>query len=179
MGNDSGRFDGMEYAMENTRVLYEPARRIETFGDTRFNFLLLTEPMDTVGECRVRSGWVEAQRPRIIRPSDYNEIDTEGFGPQGQAFFEWLRAQGASLQPLMQYGFKFGRSAIREEVLHENIRQVAPRLAEEALRADDPLLAVLVGVDDAWEACLLKFTLEMVQKSHEINIFDFRRRGLL
>ncbi len=169
----------MEYAMENTRVLYEPARRIETFGDTRFNFILLAEPMDVVGECRIRTGWVEAQRPKIIRPSDYREIDIEGFGPQGKTFFEWLRRQGASLLPLMQYGFRFGRSAVHEEIIHENIAEVAPRLAEEALQADDPLRAVILGVDDAWEACLLKFTLEMVQKSHEINIFDFRRRGLL
>ncbi len=25
----------------------------------------------------------------------------------------------------------------------------------------------------------LKFTVEMIQKSHEINIFDFKRKGLL
>lgn len=177
----SGETDsaGMEYAMENTRVLYEPARRIATFGDTRFHFILLTEPMDAVGQCRIRTGWVEAQRPKIIRPVDYREIDTEGFSPQGKEFFQWLQEQGASLVTLMKYGFRFSRSAIQEELIHENIAQVAPRLADEALQADDPWRAVILGVDDAWEACLLKFTLEMVQKSHEINIFDFRRSGLL
>ena len=55
--------------MRNTRVLYVPDRRIDSFGDTRFNFRLITEPMDEVGVCRVRSGWVEASRPRIVRPA--------------------------------------------------------------------------------------------------------------
>ena len=30
--------DDIRYAAEMTRVVYEPDRRIDTFGDTRFNF---------------------------------------------------------------------------------------------------------------------------------------------
>ena len=68
--------DDIRYAAEMTRVVYEPDRRIDTFGDTRFNFLLLSELMDEVNVVRVRSGWVEAEKPKIIRPSIYNEIST-------------------------------------------------------------------------------------------------------
>jgi hypothetical protein len=39
--------------------------------------------------------------------------------------------------------------------------------------------AVIQGVDDSWEICLLKFTVEMIEKSQNINLFDFKRRGLL
>jgi hypothetical protein len=35
--------------------------------------------------------------------------------------------------------------------------------------------AVIQGVDDAWEVCLLKFTVEMIAKSRGINEFDFKR----
>ena len=59
--------DDIRYAAEMTRVVYEPDRRIDTFGDTRFNFLLLSELMDEVNVVRVRSGWVEAEKPKIIR----------------------------------------------------------------------------------------------------------------
>ncbi|MCC8021415.1 MAG: hypothetical protein LUG84_05350 [Akkermansiaceae bacterium] len=171
--------DSIEYALANTVVLFEPARRIATFGETRFQFVLLSEPMDAVSQCRIRSGWVEAQRPEIIRPEEYCNLETEGFSAQGKAFFDWLKARGFSLKALMKYGFRFSRSEVREELLHEDIGQVQPRLLEQTLQADDSLKALLRGVDDMWEVCLLKFTLEMVQKSHEINIFDFRRRGLL
>ena len=54
--------DNIQYAMETTRVLLEPDRRIDTFGDTRFEFQLLSELMDRAGEVRVRTGEVEAMR---------------------------------------------------------------------------------------------------------------------
>lgn len=78
--------DDIRYAAEMTRVVYEPDRRIDTFGDTRFNFLLLSELMDEVNVVRVRSGWVEAEKPKIIRPSIYNEISTEGFSGEAKRF---------------------------------------------------------------------------------------------
>jgi hypothetical protein len=34
-------------------------------------------------------------------------------------------------------------------------------------------------VDDAWEVCLLKFTIEMIERSAGENIGDFKRRGLI
>jgi hypothetical protein len=39
--------------------------------------------------------------------------------------------------------------------------------------------AIIQGVDEGWEICLLKFTLELVEQSARINWFDLRRRGLL
>ncbi len=169
----------IDYAMRNTRVLYVPDRRIDSFGDTRFNFRLITEPMDEVGVCRIRSGWVEANRPRILRPADLRGIETEGFGADAARFFEWMQAHGARLQALFEYGFRFGRSDVSEELVHDVTADVTERVVQESLSSGDPFRAVIAGVDDAWEVSLLFFMLEMIQKSHEINIFDFRRRGLL
>lgn len=171
--------DDIQYALESTEVLYEPDRRIDTFGSTRFSFILLSEPMDQTGTTRVRSGWVEAERPKIIKPDIYNQIDTEGFGEDADRFFEWLSHQQKAFQALLQYGFQFKRSDIHEELLHEPIEEVSGRVTRTTLESGDALKAVIRGVDDAWEVCLLKFTVEMVQKSHEINLFDFRRKGLL
>ena len=35
------------------------------------------------------------------------------------------------------------------------------------------------SLDDAWEICLLKFAIDMIGKSSDINAFDFKRKGLL
>jgi len=43
----------------------------------------------------------------------------------------------------------------------------------------EPLSAVIQGVDDAWEVCLLKFTIDMIERSSGGNIGDFRKRGLI
>ena len=45
--------------------------------------------------------------------------------------------------------------------------------------ANEPLSAVIQGVDDAWEVCLLKFTIDMIERSSGGNIGDFRKRGLI
>ncbi|MBO5683517.1 MAG: hypothetical protein J6R92_01085 [Akkermansia sp.] len=169
----------IEYAMRQTRVLYVPDRRIDSFGDTRFNFRLITEPMDEAGVCRVRSGWVEACRPRILRPADLRAIETEGFGVDAARFFEWMEAHGARMQALLEYGFRFGRSDVQEELVHDSAAEVEDRVVKDSLSSGDPFRAVIAGVDHAWEVSLLSFMIEMIQQSHEINIFDFRRRGLI
>lgn len=165
--------------MRHTRVLYVPDRRIDSFGDTRFNFRLITEPMDEVGVCRIRSGWVEAARSRILRPADLRGIETEGFGADAARFIEWMESQGARMQALFQYGFRFGRSDVQEELVHDSLPEVEDRVVKNALSSGDPFRAVIAGVDDAWEVSLLSFMLEMIQQSHEINFFDYRRRGLI
>ena len=45
-----------QYALENTHVLHEPDRRIDTFGTTQFEFQLVSELMDSVSAVRVREG---------------------------------------------------------------------------------------------------------------------------
>lgn len=165
--------------MQQTRILYVPDRRIDTFGETRFNYRLLSEPLDEVGTTRIRSGWVEAAKPRILRPADLVGIETEGFSEQAAAFFEWMEQHGAAMKALFQYGFRFSRTEVMSETVHETLPHVADRVQAEALASGDAYRAVIQGVDDAWEISLLRFMTEMIQQSHEINIFDFKRRGLL
>jgi hypothetical protein len=168
--------DDIQYALETTHILYEPDRRIDTFGNTRFEFQLLSELMDSVGKVRIRIGEVEAHRPTIIRPDP--EVGFEGFGDDARRFQQWLRARGQDLA-LMKYGFQFRRGEVREELVHDSLADVRSRVVAEARRVGNPMQAVLEGVDDAWEIRVLRFAAEMVEKSHGINVFDFRRKGLL
>lgn len=174
--------DDIHYALETTRVLREPDRRINTFGETRFEFQLMSELMDRSGEIRIRSGEVEAMRPRILRPDAYREIDLEGFDDTARqrldSLVERLRSEGKDLA-FLQYGFQFRRSSVTEEIVHDSMDSVRDRLLSELDSTGNPALAIIEGVDDAWEVCLFKFSFEMILRSQEINAFDFKRRGLL
>lgn len=174
--------DNIHYALETTRVLREPDHRIQTFGETRFEFQLISELMDRVGEVRIRTGEVEAQRPRILRPEAFREIEFEGFNDSARARFEKMvekfRAEGKDLA-FLQYGFQFRRGEVHEEIVHDSMDAVRERVLEDIRRSGDPSRAVIEGVDDAWEVCILKFSFEMIMRSHEINAFDFKRRGLI
>jgi len=174
--------DDIQYAMETTRVLHEPDRRIDTFGSTRFEFRVLSELMDRTGEVRIRTGEMEASRPLILRPEGMSGVDLEGFGPGSRErldeMVERLRAQGQDLA-FLQYGFQFRRGGVSEEIVHDSFEVVSSRVVEAARLAGNPMQAVISGVDDAWEVSILKFAFEMILKSRAINLFDFKRRGLL
>ncbi|MFV1993902.1 MAG: hypothetical protein ACC661_00585 [Verrucomicrobiales bacterium] len=170
--------DDILYALETTEVIHEPDRRIDTFGSTSFSFHLLSELMDNVNQVRVRSGSIEAERPRIVKPEAYAELFFDGFGEQADAFADWLKRNGANLS-MLKYGFNFRKGEVQEDVVHEPFETVLENVMGVSQVANNPLGAVIRGVDDTWEISLLKFTLEMIQKSQGINIFDFKRRGLL
>jgi hypothetical protein len=174
--------DNIQYAMEVTKVLLEPDRRIDTFGDTRFEFQLLSELMDDAGQIRVRTGEVEALRPRILRPESMQEIELEGFGEKARermdAVIEKWKSEGQDLA-FLRYGFRFRSGRVHEEIIHDSMEVVRERVLEEARRIGNPARAVIEGVDDAWEVCIFKFAFEMIRQSWPINRFDFHRRGLL
>ncbi len=169
--------DDIYYAFETTEVLLEPDRRIDTFGNTEFEFFMISELMDSINEVRVRQGKIEAQRPLIVSPQ-MQDFNFEGFGEQAEEFASWLRNQEAALR-FLNYGFQFKQTEVRENLVHDPIEDVRSRVLDEVEKANNPMHAVIEGVDDTWEISLLKFTVEMIQKSKGINVFDFKRRGLL
>lgn len=168
----------IQYALENTHVLHEPDRRIDTFGSTQFEFQLVTELMDTAGAVRVREGRIEAEKPLILRPEFGAQFDFEGFGPEAAAFGDFLLHNLKKLA-ILKYGFKFRKGEISEQVVHEPMDHVCGKLLTDIRTTGNPMRAVIQGVDDTWEICLLKFTVEMIEKSCNINLFDFKRRGLI
>lgn len=172
------RPDDFEYAIENSHILREPDRRIDTFGLTKFKFLAISEHMDQVGSIRIRRGEVEAQKPQIIKPQGYNDVELEGFAGKAQEFLEMLREKG--LEPsIFQYGFHFKRTEAAEELIRDHLDNVKDKVLEIAKAEGDPMLAIIECVDDTWEIGLLKFSIDMIKKSTEINAFDFKRKGLL
>lgn len=166
------------YAIENTKVLHEPDRRIDTFGSTQFEFHLVSELMDKANVTRIRFGSLTAEKPLIMKPEGMEDWNFEGFGAEGAAFGEWMKDHLKNLA-ILRYGFDFKRSEVTEELVHEPLEAVCDRLKEDMRVSGNPMRAIIQGVDDTWEISLLRFTFEMIARSHNINIFDFKRRGLL
>jgi len=170
--------DSFQYAIENTQVILAPQRRIETFGSTSFRFYLITELMDSVNQFRVRDGRIHAERPQIVTPGHYSQLLLEGFGEKAQAFAEWMQAHSEQVA-ILKYGFQFRKTDIQENIVHSNMEEVIDRVRRSVTESEEPLSAILQGVDDAWEVCLLKFTVDLIQQSSGGNLGDFRKRGLL
>ena len=162
------RPDDFSYAMENTRVLIAPSSAIETFGTTSFRFRVVTEPMDEAGSSRLRTGMIHAERPRIM---------LEGFGETAGDFASWLEEHGDIR--FLRYGFSIRKTDCSERSFRESKESLIERLQKQLRRDDDPLDTLIEGIDDSWEVCLMKFTMDLVRSSSPENVAEWKRRGLL
>jgi hypothetical protein len=167
-----------QYALENTQVILAPERRIETFGSTCFRFYLVSELMDSVNTVRVRDGRLHAERPQIIAPNYLQRMLLDGFGEKAAAYMEWLQQNSGHLA-ILKYGFQFKKTDVTESIVHSPVEEVIQRIKDQVDYSEDPLSAIIHGVDEGWEISLLKFAGEMIQESSGTNMGDFRRRGLI
>ena len=170
--------ENFDYAIENTQVILAPEQQIATFGSTSFNFYLISELMDRVDQVRVRNGKIHAERPQILTPEHYTRLLLEGFGEKAQHYVDQLRERMQNIA-VLRYGFQFRKTDVTEETLRDPMDAVITRTKRNVENANEPLSAVIQGVDDAWEVCLLKFTIDMIERSSGGNIGDFRKRGLI
>jgi hypothetical protein len=170
--------DDFQYAIENTRVILAPERQIATFGSTSFRFYLISELMDQANEIRVRDGRIHAERPQILTPEHYCRLLLEGFGDKAEKYVEMLRERTRDMA-VLRYGFQFRKTDVVENRVRDTMEAVVERTRRQVERSEEPLSAVIQGVDDAWEVCLLKFTIDLIERSSGGNMGDFRRRGLV
>ena len=170
--------DDFQYAIENTRVILAPERQIATFGSTSFRFYLISELMDQVNEIRVRDGRIHAERPQILTPEHYCRLLLEGFGDKAEKYVEMLRERTRDMA-VLRYGFQFRKTDVVENRVRDTMEAVVERTRRQVEHSEEPLSAVIQGVDDAWEVCLLKFTIDLIERSSGDNLGDFRRRGLV
>jgi hypothetical protein len=170
--------DDFDYAIENTHVILAPERQIATFGSTSFDFYLISELMDRVDQVRIRNGKIHAERPQILAPDHYCRLLLDGFGEKAERYIEQLREHARNIA-VLRYGFQFRKTDLSEQTCRESIDTVINRTRKRVESANESLSAVIQGVDDAWEVCLLKFTIDLVERSSGSNLGDFRKRGLI
>ena len=170
--------ENFDYAIENTRVILAPEQKIATFGSTSFRFYLISELLDRVNEVRVRDGRIHADRPQIVTPDNFARLLLEGFGEKAEHYIEQLRERARDFA-VLRYGFQFRKTDVVERMFRDPIEAVIARTKAQVEGEQEPLSAVIQGVDDAWEVCLLKFTIDLIERSSGGNLGDFRKRGLV
>src|SRR5437879_7876460 len=170
--------DNLVFSIVNTHVILAPQRQIATLGITSFHFYLISELMDRVNEVRVRNGKIHADRPQILTPEHCSRLLLEGFGDKAQRYVDQLREQARNFT-VLRYGFQFRKTDVTERMFRDPLDAVIARTKSQVEDMEEPLSAIIQGVDDAWEVCLLKFTIDMIERSSGGNLGDFRKRGLL
>ena len=165
------------YAVRNTEVIVPPKRHLETFGNTIINYVLVSELMDSVRQVRVREGRMQALRPQIVTPAAYSKMILEGFGEQAEKYLEWLREHEDSVH-VLQYGYSLKQEAFSEEIVNDGIENVLGRVKQDVTARDDPLSAVVKGVDTPWDVCLVRLFWLAIRNSVQVNVKEMAERKL-
>ncbi|MFC1452204.1 hypothetical protein ACFLSJ_02525 [Verrucomicrobiota bacterium] len=165
------------YAVNNTEVVLMPARHLETFGTTVLHYHLVSELMDTVGQTRVREGRMHSSQPKIVTPEAYSKTFLEGFGEEARRYVEWLKEHEKDIR-ILQYGYKLSQESFNEHVVTDTVQTVVEQVKTQVKAKGDPLSAVVLGVDDPWDVCLIKLFWEIIQNSAKTNIRQLARHHM-
>ena len=165
------------YAVNNTEIIQLPMRHLETFGTTVLHYHLVTELMDAVDQVRIREGRMKASRPQIITPEAYASTFMEGFGEEARRYIDWLREHEKDVH-ILQYGYRLSQESFSEHLVTDNLKAVVERVKNDVKARNDPFSAVLVGVDDPWDVCLVKLFWEVIQSSARTNIQQMEQRHM-
>ncbi len=165
------------FAVNNTEIVVPPKRHLETFGNTIINYHMVSELMDSIGKVRVREGRMQALRPQIITPSSYSTLMLEGFGEQAQQYLEWLKKHEDTVR-ILRYGYTLKQEAFSEQVLTDTTEAVLERVKTEVAAKKDPFAAVIKGVDDPWDVCLVRLFWTVIQNSAQANIRELHERRM-
>ncbi len=165
------------YAVNNTDVVLLPEKHLETFGSTILNYHLVTELMDSVDQVRIREGRLEAGQPQILTPSSFMDADIEGFGDEAHKYIDWLKEHEQDIK-VLQYGYKLKQESFSEHIVTDSLETVVKRVKDSVSATKDPFSAVVVGVDEPWDVCLVRLFWEVIQKSAVFNIRDMQKHNL-
>jgi len=165
------------YAVNNTEVVVQPRRHLETFGNTLIHYHLLSEPMDGVGQVRIRAGRLQALRPQILMPADYAATALEGFGAEAKRYIEWLREHEDTVR-ILRYGYTLKQEAFHEELVTDRMETVVERVKQDPAVRNDPFCAVLKGVDEPWDVCLVRLFWLMTVQSVPTNVRELAERRM-
>ncbi len=167
--------DQIEYAISHTELVRSPKQRLNTFGNTNIHYYLLTEPMDTVGETRIREGQVIADKPKIVT-ADYFLNAFDGFGDNAVAQAHALLTRFDFSPDIME--FKYRNDVGNSWILSESISDVCLKIGSKIDDEADTLAAILKAPDDAWQISLMKFIMDMTRSALPKHISEMSGRGL-
>jgi len=162
----------IKYAIERTKVIRFPRQNLATFGNTIISYYVITGLTENVNV--VRDGNVIAERPRIVTPSYLTSL--EGFSEQASKYLQTMAAKFPD-EPGIFYRYK--NETKEMNIVSEPTAALINKLNERIEEENNPLSAIIKGVEELWDVSLMIFIYELTRGSVYANITDFQRKGFL
>ena len=165
------------YAEDNTEILIPPSGTLETFGNTLLRYTLISESMDDVDTCHIRTGRMKLQRPQIITPSSVSSFVAEGFSPEARAFLQHIIETEKDIR-ILRYGYTLSRETFSEDAVRRPVKEVLEDATKEIRGQHDPYHALVHGIDDPWDMSLVPLFRTIVLSSVSKNLYEMTQQNL-
>lgn len=152
------------YAVRNTEILYAPKRILDPFNQTVIDYTLLTQPMDNPHQTCIREGKLQTFPPHLVLPGNLSTQELEGFGPQAEKYLEFMRKHASRIR-ILHYSYRLKRETFRETIVNEPLELIREQALERHKQITNPYAALVQGVDEPWDVCLLHLFTKLVQES--------------
>ena len=120
---------------------------------------------------------MQASQPKIITPEAYSKTFLEGFGEEARRYVDWLKEHEKEVR-ILQYGYTLKQESFSEHVVTDKIEAVIERVQADVGARNDPLSAIVRGVDDPWDVCLVRLFWTVIQNSAQANIREMHERRM-
>jgi hypothetical protein len=164
--------DKIKFAIEHTQVLRAPRQQLATFGITNIYYYMITELMQEVNV--VREGRVVSAKPRIVTPSYL--INLEGFSGSAKRYIQMMSEYNPH-EPGILYSYKNENTEMN--IVSQPLPEVLEKINDRIDSRNDPLSAVIKGVEEMWDVSLIKFTFELTRDSARHNFLELYGQGRL
>jgi hypothetical protein len=154
-----------------TKILIQPKHTIPTFGNFSIKYYFLAS-LD-MRKTRLREGSISFEKPKIILTEKIGEL-FEGYGHDVEKFINEIYYELS--QELRIIGYHFKHEAAQNKIMLEPFSAVLRKIREQSV--DESRMAIITGVDTSFELSILKFTLEMINRSFPGNITELEEHGL-
>jgi hypothetical protein len=171
--------DRIEFAAVNTRIFRFPEQKLDTFGQTRIKYYIVTRPVYEEpfnnSETILRQGFVISEKPRIVTPYYLSRLD--GFSPEARDYFNRISKVYGANSPGIYYSYRNQSEDL--SIIPDVLDSVVEKLNKDIEERKENLSTIILGIDDLWDVSLLKFIYEITINSIDNNLKQMESIGLL
>jgi hypothetical protein len=153
-----------------TKIIKVPQRKIFTFGDTSFDYLVVSGVNE---KSILRKGSLNCSKPTILTAERLMKL-FEGFSEDAIQFAEEKYAN--ILSKLRGLGYQFQNNLKQKEEYSLTIEEVIQNILKEQT-SEEKNVALVSAPNDIWNVGLVKVSFEIIGNSFSGNMQDLEDRG--
>ncbi|MFC1935730.1 hypothetical protein ACFLX9_03090 [Chloroflexota bacterium] len=163
-----------------TKVVRAPKQHLATFGSSRLDYYIVTEPAykewsPDEDESVIRHGTITSNLPTLATP--HYMLNLDGFSEDAYRYMATLAQRYGPNSPGILYQYKNEPGKL--DIVSGKVQDVADRVAGDLSTTKQDSAVVITGLDELWDVSLLKFIYEYTGRSAISNAQEMEAMGLL